>query len=102
MAEPALAARGLRKNVGFSLVAVITLALGVGATTAIFSVVKAVLLNQLPYDHPDRLVTLAEADPGSARAVTVDFTTSYDLRARSHLSAMRGPALGKNAAPAQT
>ena len=84
MSDIILAIRALRKNVGFTIVAVVTLALGVGANTAIFSVVKAVLLNQLPYDHPERLVTLAESEPGSARALTVDFTTAYDLRARSH------------------
>ena len=59
------AARLLRASPVFTTVSMLTLALGIGASTAMFSVINGVLLKPLPYSHSDELVTLLHTAPGS-------------------------------------
>jgi putative ABC transport system permease protein len=75
--------RGLRQHAGFSVLAILTLALGLGGTTAIFSVVYGVLLQPLPYRQPDRLVALWEAMPNGNHARLAD-ANFKDFREQSH------------------
>src|SRR5258708_3857751 len=63
--------RSLMRQRGFAAVAILTLALGIGATTAIFSVVNAIILKPLPYDQPGQLVQAFEVSkPGNQNAVS--------------------------------
>src|SRR5688572_17397337 len=80
------ALRTLRKSPGFTTVAVLTLALGIGATTAMFSVVYGVLLQPLPYGEPNRLVNIWSTAPsrGLPRAF-VAMANVYDWKARNRV-----------------
>jgi MacB-like periplasmic core domain len=98
--------RQLRRGPGFTIVAVLTLALGIGANTAIFSVVNAVALRPLPYPHSDRLVWIAEVLPAikaelasggdyvdwKDQSRSLDEITAYDDRASFNLTGRGTPA----------
>jgi putative ABC transport system permease protein len=76
--------RVLWKSPGFAIVAVLSLALGVGANTAILSIVNAVLLRSLPFSHPERLVKIVASNRGvSARDIGLSVPEFDDLRSRA-------------------
>ena len=81
------ALRMLHKSPGFTAVVVLSLALGIGASTSVFSLVNAVLIRLLPYPHPDRLVYLWSPNPRFALPIeyltpmTADF---FDLQRENH------------------
>src|SRR5688572_13112567 len=76
------AARILIQHPSFTAAAVLSLALGIGANTAIFSVIDAALLNPLPYAEPDRLIAIHGTSPKS-RKNSVSYPNFLDMRART-------------------
>ena len=84
--DSTFALRMMRKNFGFTLAAIIVLGLGIGANTAIFSVVNAVLLKPLPYQHGERLLMMRQSTPASGlmgRNVSVPELMDYRRQNRS-------------------
>ena len=87
-----LALRGFRRAPTFTLLAVVTLALGIGATTAMFSVLNPVLFQPLPYPGADRVVSVWEREPDGSRS-TMGYATIADLR-EGNRSLVTAAALG--------
>ena len=81
--DAGLAVRMLARSPGFSLAAILTLTLGIGATTAIFSVVDSVLLTPLPYPEPERLTRIGQVSTDADRIYAMSYRDFHDLQARN-------------------
>jgi len=77
--------RQLRKNPGFTLVAVLTLAIGISANITMFSVVNAVLLRPLPFENSDRLVVVKQRNKQSDRPIGFSYPEFLDLREQNQV-----------------
>src|SRR6476620_2168085 len=85
-----LAFRQVRKAPGFTLTVILTLALGIGTATTIFSLLEGVLLRPLPFSHPDRLVLLGDHIGGSQNTPVTAREIGTYAKASSAFSSMGG------------
>ena len=90
--------RQLRKSPSFAIAAIVTLALGIGATTAIFSLVDAVLLKPLPYPEPDRLMRVTQEDhsTGAVLPESLSYPDYFDWRAQNRTFSGMAAYSGRN------
>jgi putative ABC transport system permease protein len=84
MSDVRTALRALLARPGFTTVAILAVALGIGANTAVYTVVHGVLLAPLPYERPDRIVVLNEVSPQFPNPISVSWQNYVDWRDRSH------------------